>query len=410
MTDIENRATLAELGEALIRQMRNLNYADASILIYRRNIRYLADFMEANSLGYYSGEVGALYLASLKGCVNRRYLCGIRTFISRLDDCLMGRDYRRRHNRKELPQTPEGYKHVEKMYLEHCRAAGNSDATLKEKAFACTQFFTSLSLLGASSIDGVSPSHLSQAVLSQQRRYIWGDYRDLLRFMSAQGFLDKDYSFLVPKNRRQPKCPDTYSKDERVRLEHGVDQSSPRGKRDYAIILLADRLGLRSSDIAGMELSSLDMENDMIRFCQAKTGRWHALCMLPDIKAALSDYINNGRPCSGSPLVFLQHNAPFSGISGPMVHTIITKWLRKAGIDIGGRRHGAHSLRSSLATDMVNNGETYEQVRGVLGHSSPDAIMHYARLDIERLRLCSLEARPPSGYFLRFLNGEEARP
>jgi site-specific recombinase XerD len=73
--------------------------------------------------------------------------------------------------------------------------------------------------------------------------------------------------------------------------------------------------------------------------------------------------------------------------------------MAKSGIAIGARRHGPHSLRSSLATNMVNSGVPYEAVRKVLGHSSKDAIEHYAKIDVANLRRCSLEPIAPSGLF-----------
>ena len=103
----------------------------------------------------------------------------------------------------------------------------------------------------------------------------------------------------------------------------------------------------------------------------------------------------------------MMHKAPYESVSAIAIHGIVSKAFRIANVDISNKKHGAHSLRSSLATDMVNTGESYDQTRKVLGHRSEDAIKHYARLDIERLRLCALEAREPSGFFERFLNGEE---
>ena len=77
----------------------------------------------------------------------------------------------------------------------------------------------------------------------------------------------------------------------------------------------------------------------------------------------------------------------------------------KAGIDTTAKKHGPHVFRSSLASSVINGDIPYESVRKVLGHSDPDAIKHYARLDIEKLRECAIKVPEPTGTFLAFLNG-----
>ena len=129
--------------------------------------------------------------------------------------------------------------------------------------------------------------------------------------------------------------------------------------------------------------------------------------LVPDVKEALEDYIDNSRPDSDDEHIFLSYRAPYNPIDTSTIYSIIAKGFNDAGINTEGKKHGGHSLRASLATDMVNTGQSYEQTRKILGHRSPEVIKHYAKLDIERLRLCALEARPPAGFFERFLNGEE---
>ena len=85
------------------------------------------------------------------------------------------------------------------------------------------------------------------------------------------------------------------------------------------------------------------------------------------------------------------------------LHFALTSYLEKADIDYTGKRHGFHSLRSSLSSSMVNDNVPYDIVRKVLGHTSDDSIKHYARLDIEELRKCSIEVPAPSGKFKIFL-------
>lgn len=96
--------------------------------------------------------------------------------------------------------------------------------------------------------------------------------------------------------------------------------------------------------------------------------------------------------------------APYEHITPSIIRHIVNDSLNGAGIDINGRKHGPHALRSSLASSMVNDGVSYDIVRRILGHSDPDVIKHYAKADIENLRLCSLEPPVPSGYFSDYLS------
>lgn len=162
---------------------------------------------------------------------------------------------------------------------------------------------------------------------------------------------------------------------------------------------------MRAGDIASLKFNSLDFEKERIRFIQNKTGNPSDLYMIPEIQAALKDYIISERPASSSEFVFLKSFAPYTEISYSVVSFTVKKYILRSGIDISRKKHGPHSLRSSLATSMINDGISYESVRRVLGHNSPNAIKHYAKLDLSILRNCALECSAPSGNLFRFLEG-----
>ena len=171
------------------------------------------------------------------------------------------------------------------------------------------------------------------------------------------------------------------------------------------MLLLATRLGMRSGDIAKLSLDELDFEHEEICLMQQKNGEMLHLPMLLEVRKALTDYINNARPKVASNTVFLRHNAPYQGITTSVLRFETSKYFGLAGIDISEKKHGPHTFRSSLASSMVNDDVPYEVVRSILGHSDPDAIKHYAKLDIEKLRECAIEVPKPSGSFKTFLDG-----
>jgi integrase len=162
---------------------------------------------------------------------------------------------------------------------------------------------------------------------------------------------------------------------------------------------------MRSGDIAKLSLEELDFEQGTIHLIQEKNSQALDLPMLSEIKEALADYIENARPEVDYNYVFLRMNAPYQRITTSVLRFAATKYFRESGIDISSKKHGPHTFRSSLASSMVNDNIPYEVVRSILGHSDFDAVKHYAKLDIERLREYAIEVPEPSGIFKKFLEG-----
>lgn len=220
--------------------------------------------------------------------------------------------------------------------------------------------------------------------------------------------MNRDYSFIIPKFKCLNPIPSVYSIEEIRQIEAAVDRSTPRGKRDYAIILMTTRLGIRAGDIVKMFLEHLDFHNSRITLLQSKTGVPLSLPMVSELRYALLDYIENGRRRSPDPHGFLSLYPPYSRLTNAAPGQTVRRAIRAAGIEPGNRRSGSHAMRSSLASSMVNDNVSYEAVRRTLGHTSPNAIKSYARVDAEHLRLYSLEPPPATGQFAELLYGKKA--
>ena len=144
-----------------------------------------------------------------------------------------------------------------------------------------------------------------------------------------------------------------YSEEEIRRVETAIDRSNTVGKRDYAIVLLATRLGLRLEDIRTMSFDELDFKKETVHLIQEKTLAGLVLPMVPELKTALHDYIHNGRPdIAGS--VFRISYPPYDPMTKSGVVACFRRALRKAGIERGTRGFGPRAFRSSLASSMVN--------------------------------------------------------
>jgi site-specific recombinase XerD len=192
------------------------------------------------------------------------------------------------------------------------------------------------------------------------------------------------------------------------RLEDSINTSTVVGKRNLAIIRLATRMGLRAGDIAKLRFSEINFSTGYISITQEKTDQPLPLLMPQAVSEALLAHIENITGLSKQDDGYLFHSmtAPYGRITTSIIGHVVTECFNTTGICTKGKKHGPHSFRSSLASSMVNDGGSYETVRRILGHTAPDAIKHYARTDIENLRLCSIAPPEPSGLFGEYLSGK----
>jgi integrase len=185
-----------------------------------------------------------------------------------------------------------------------------------------------------------------------------------------------------------------------TKILQAVDRGNPCGKRDYAIILLITRLGLRGIDVKRLRFGDLDWPGNRLSVVQAKTGHRVQLPLLKDVGWAIIDYVRSGRPRSDCPEVFIRHTAPIGPFSDQdHLHQILVKHARTAHVPLGEkRRHGMHSLRHTLATRLMEDGTPVEQIAGILGHQSVASTGAYLKSSLGLLAKCALDPdASPSG-------------
>lgn len=201
--------------------------------------------------------------------------------------------------------------------------------------------------------------------------------RSFLRFASAVGLVDGACLEVVPAARsaRQARIPSVWDPGEVARIVEAIDRDNPCGKRDYAIILLIVRLGLRGVDIKRLEFADFDWPGNRLFVTQAKTGHRVALPLLKEVGWAVIDYLRHGRPDCDCPQVFVRHMAPIGPFSDQdHLHQILVTHARAAHVPVSEkRRHGMHSLRHSLATRLMESGTPVEQIADILAHQSVES-------------------------------------
>jgi site-specific recombinase XerD len=224
---------------------------------------------------------------------------------------------------------------------------------------------------------------------------IVSDMRCFLRFLTMRGIHQKDFSAELPKIRlpRDATIPSVWDQELLVRLLRVVDRSSAKGKRDYAILLLAYRLGLRAGDIRALKLENLHWAESTIEITQGKTSTPLTLPLTNEVGEALIDYLKSGRPQSAHREVFLQASPPFDpfGDRNSLYH-IIKYWRQLAGITFRTpQKRGLHSLRHTLATRLLEKGTPLPTIAEILGHTSLESTRIYAKADVEALRGVALD-------------------
>ena len=214
--------------------------------------------------------------------------------------------------------------------------------------------------------------------------------RSFLQYTRYRGYVRLDLAAAVPlvANWSMPSIPRAIAPDQVRRLLARINRHTAVGRRDYAILLLLARLGLRSSEVVFLELDDIDWKDGSLRV-HGKGGRLVQLPLPKDVGEAIAAYLQHGRPRSTSRRVFLRAKAPIRGFLGPSaVGTIVRHALLRAGIDAP--TTGAHQFRHGLATEMLRHGASLSEISELLGHRSPETTKIYTKVDLDALRTLAL--------------------
>jgi site-specific recombinase XerD len=209
--------------------------------------------------------------------------------------------------------------------------------------------------------------------------------RAFLRYLRHTGRISINLAACVPSvaNWSFSTLPKCLLPDEVERILDRCERGTSRGRRDYAILLLLARLGLRAGEVAALTLDDVDWEQGHLTV-RSKGGRWTRLPIPDDVGNAISDYLKNGRPSCADRRVFIRELAPRRGFSASTcVSALVRSALIRSGIE--SERKGAHLFRHSLATEMLRKDLSLREIGEVLRHRSPDTTRLYAKVDLRSL-------------------------
>ncbi len=186
----------------------------------------------------------------------------------------------------------------------------------------------------------------------------------------------------------QKSIPEHLSEEEVEKLLDSCDRKSALGVRNFAILMLLVRLGIRVGELANLTLDDLDWANSEITI-RGKSSFIRRLPITNEVGKALVAYLKKGRPHCESRFVFICSQPPLRGLKGPStVSTIVEVALKRAGIAT--RKKGAHLLRHTFATHLLRHGSSMQEVGQVLGHRSINTTAVYAKVDFQKLNLVSI--------------------
>jgi site-specific recombinase XerD len=218
--------------------------------------------------------------------------------------------------------------------------------------------------------------------------------RGFLRYIHIEGLTQQDLSGTLISPRRyafETIPPALRAEHVDAVLKAAEKDRTPKGLRDYAILLLLATYGLRAGEVTALRLDDMDWRKDRLRIRHSKTGCESFLPLLAPVGEAILEYFRNGRPETKSRNVFLRVRAPFQSLrAGSSLYHMVEHRLQKAGIKLE-RKHGPHAFRHARAVGLLNAGVAMKSIGDVLGHRSPDSTAVYLKLATAELRAVGLD-------------------
>jgi len=216
--------------------------------------------------------------------------------------------------------------------------------------------------------------------------------RNYLRYLEFLGHSVDHLTNAVPTAAQWSKgrVPQHLTEDQERRFLDGVDRTCPSGRRDYAMLLVMCRLGLRASDVAALTLDDIDWRHGIVSLHAPKSRKIHVLPLPRAVGDAIVAYLRDGRPADCDRHIFLRRRPPVGrAVSAELIRGAVRRAYMRAGLPSSWT--GTHRLRHTAAVRMLQRGATIKQIADVLGHRCIDTTAIYAKVDFEALR----EVAPP---------------
>ena len=391
-----------------LRHLEELGYCPGTLRKYRTAWRKLLRFAQASNSRVLSPDLTSRFLVrqGIRPPVNRAKLRGCQVIAQRavrvLTEFAERGSFRRRMRKLPEADLPEGIAVELSAYERFCEEhLGHSSITIGRRRRVLVQFFEYLRTRDVFTLGDLLPLEVYDflASLSHLRprsfATVAGALKSFVRYLCMRGIIEKDgtVEWVPTRVAKDQRLPSVWPRESVENLLAAVDRRTKVGKRDYTILLLSCRLGLRASDIRGLRLDDIHWPEGRIKIVQSKTRQPLTLPLEDDVAEALIDYLQHARPTTDYREVFLKSRAPVEPFRpGNSFSCRVTTYIANAKISLPpGTRRGLHALRHTLATRLLEAGEPLETIAGILGHISVESTRTYTRLDVDALRCVALD-------------------
>ena len=407
---------LGELLQDLKKEMLRLGYTESSIKFYQNRWKKLKEFAEERGEIYYSERLGIDFIEKHFQILEKDFEGSLRqTEVQNLRIIRMIGDFqlhhtilRRYYKHKKILKDPY-YIDINNRFNQYCinkdyssvtvnhyvkQAARFIDYTASQRVESCKEITLSLINNYIKTLTGYTYKTVEQVLCS---------LRSFFKFLFMNGEINKDFSAKIPmvQTRKQTRIPSVWTTKDLKKLISAIDLGSPIGKRDYAIILLACRLGLRCADIKNLTMDNLHWEDKKLIFVQSKTRKILSLPLTQEVGWSIIDYLKYGRPNVDTRYVFIRHLAPFLPFSeGNHLNQMIKKYMRFAHLPTLKKKTGMHSLRHTLASVLLESNTPLPVISDILGHADTESTAIYLKVDITKLKECPLDLK--EDYYERY--------
>ena len=398
--------TLDELIQQTYDWLLNNNYSQGTLNSFRSVTNQLKIYAGKKDESYFSMDLAIKFLEEhygLTDSINLRKRAGLR-YMEMLSDFKRNNSIMIKE-RKRKYVFPKAFKIAVDVYNDYRRSINIKEDSIFRSQLYLERFFDFLEGKGIKSFDGISLPVVYDFIAALNcfsKQTAAANLRAVKLFLECSyknNLFDYDIYKKIPciHYNKASHLPAVYTSDEVAKMLDGIDLGNPGGKRDYAVILLIARLGLRASDVANLRFGDIDWGSNKISFFQVKTKKQIELPLLRDVGESIIEYMRYGRPECNTDHVFVRHRAPIHEVTPAAIGALVNSRIRKAGIKTEGRHHGSHALRHSLAGRLLENKIPLPVISEILGHAASDTTMAYLRVDINQLKNCALEVESYEG-------------
>lgn len=402
-----NSKPLTVLLEELEQELKRLGYTEATLKFYRRRWQMLMEFAKSRAEIYFSEQLGIDFVEKYFNILKKDFDKTLSQkdtqelrVIRMVGDFQLHHSVLRRYYKHKEILTDPYYIVISDDFQQYCKEKGYSKVTVDHYVKQSAYYMDYLVSQGISSCNAITTDLINRYIRTLAG-YTYKtveqnicSLRTFFRFLLERGIVSTDFASKTPmvQARKQTRIPSVWTKNELKALINAIDRGSPKGKRDYAIILLACSLGLRCTDIKQLKTDNFHWEEKKLVLTQSKTKEPLALPLIPEVGWAVIDYLRYGRPKVNIPYIFIRHTAPFLPFSeGDHLSQLIKRYMVEAHLPTLKKRRGMHSLRHTAASVMLENDTPLAIISDILGHTDTDSTAVYLKVDLRKLKECPLE-------------------